>query len=265
VLERDPPPPRELRPEIPKELETICLKCLEKSPQERYHSAAALAAELERHLQGEVIDTTSLVPRLRRWHRREPELVARLGGLCLVALIAQFNFQILSSNRDYRLHYTIQGVLALWAVSAVVFQTMTRAGWQTDRVRVLWSAADILFVTIELKLFERVEHALPEGDPVVRFVATLLVGYPILVAASGLWFRVWLVWITTGMAMLAYLWLYLDAGIFRRGGTLTWHPSPDLEHSDIFLAGLLLIGYVVARQVKRILLLSQYYEHRPNA
>ena len=75
----------------------------------------------------------------------------------------------------------------------------------------LWSAADILFVTIELKLFERVEHALPEGDPVVRFVATLLVGYPILVAASGLWFRVWLVWITTGMAMLAYLWLYLDA------------------------------------------------------
>jgi hypothetical protein len=38
--------------------------------------------------------------------------------------------------------------------------------------------------------------------------------------------------------------------------------SPDLDHSDIFLAALLLTGYVVARQVKRILLLSQYYEHR---
>ena len=264
VLERDPSPPRELRPEIPKELETICLKCLEKSPQQRYPSAAALAEELERHLQGEVIDTTSLVPRLRRWHRREPELVARLGGLFLVALIAQFNYQVLLSNRDFRLHYTIQGVLALWAVSAVIFQMMTRAGWQSDRVRVLWSAADILFLTTEIKLFERVEYTFPDGDPVVRFVTTLLVGYPILVAASGLWWRVWLVWVTTGMAMLAYFWLYLDAAIFRRGGTLVLKPSPDLEHSNIFLAGLLLIGYVVARQVKRILLLSQYYEHRPN-
>jgi serine/threonine-protein kinase len=264
VLERDPQAPRELRPEIPKELETICLKCLEKNPEDRYPSAAALASELEKHLQGEVIDTTSLLPRLRRWHRREPELAARLGGLILIALIAQFNFQFLSEVRDFRHHYTIQGVLALWAVSAVVFQMMTRAGWQSDRVRVLQSAADIVFVTLEIKLFERVELAVPDGNPVVRFVTTLMVGYPILVAASGLWWRAWLVWATTAMAMAGYVWLYLDAAIFRRGGKLVWSPSPDLEHSNIFLAGLLLIGYVVARQVKRILLLSQYYEHRPN-
>jgi eukaryotic-like serine/threonine-protein kinase len=264
VLERDPPAPHELRPGIPKELETICLKCLEKNPKDRFPSAAALASELERHLQGEVIDTTSLLPRLRRWHRREPELVARLGGLFLVALIAQFNYYVLFELRDFRHHYTIQGVLALWAVSAVVFQMMTRAGWQADRVRVLQSAADILFVTLEIKLFERVEHTLPDGDPVVRFVTTLMVGYPILVAASGLWWRTWLVWTTTAMAMAAYVWLYFDAAISWRGGKFLWAPSPDLEHSKIFLAGLLLIGYVVARQVKRILLLSQYYEHRPN-
>ena len=223
-----------------------------------------MASELERHLQGEVIDTTSLLPRLRRWHRREPELAARLGGLFLVALIAQFNYYALEL-RDFRHHYTIQGVLALWAVSAVVFQTMTRAGWQADRVRVLQSAADILFVTLEIKLFERVEHTLPDGHPVVRFVTTLMVGYPILVAVSGLWWRTWLVWTTTAMAMTAYAWLYFDAAISWHGGKFLWAPSPDLEHSKIFLAGLLLVGYVVARQVKRILLLSQYYEHRPNA
>ncbi len=68
------------------------MKCLEKSPQDRYPSAAALADELDRYLQGEVIDATTLIPRLRRWNRREPELVARLGGLLLVALIAQFNY-----------------------------------------------------------------------------------------------------------------------------------------------------------------------------
>jgi eukaryotic-like serine/threonine-protein kinase len=265
VLERETTPPRELRPEIPKELETICLKCLEKSPQDRYPSAAALAAELDRFLKGEVIDTTSLIPRLRRWNRREPELVARLGGLSLVALIAQFNYLFLSATPNFRLHYTIQGVLALWAVSAVVFQMMMRRGWHSDRVRVLWSAADIVFLTIELKLFEQVEQAVLGGAPLVRFETTLLVGYPLLVAASGLWWRVRLVWITTILAMVAYSWLYVDAALVVRGGQLAWKPSPDLQHPNIFLAGLLLTGYVVARQVKRILLLSQYYEHRAQA
>ena len=65
--------------------------------------------------------------------------------------------------------------------------------------------------------------------------------------------------------MLAYSWLYIDAALAWRGGRLAWRPSPDLQHPNIFLAGLLLTGYVVARQVKRILLLSQYYEHRPVA
>jgi serine/threonine-protein kinase len=265
VLERETTPPREVRRDVPRELETICLKCLEKSPQDRYASAAALADELDRFLQGEVIDTTSLIPRLRRWNRREPELVARLGGLGLVALIAQFNYLFLSLAPDFRLHYTIEGVLGLWAVSAVVFQMMMRRGRHSDRVRVLWSAADIVFLTIELKLFEQVEQAALGGGPLVRFETTLLVGYPLLIAASGLWWRVRLVWVTTLLAMLAYTWLYVDAALVSRGGQLSWKPSPDLQHPNIFLAGLLLTGYVVARQVRRILLLSQYYENRPKA
>ena len=264
VLERDPVPPRDLRPGIPKELETICLKCLEKSPQDRYASAAALADELDRYRQGEVIDATTLIPRIRRWNRREPELVARLGGLLLVALIAQFNYHFLSPNRSFWLHCAIQTVLALWAISAVIFQAMLRSGWHPDRVRVLWSAADIALLSVELKLFEQLETA-AGGDQIVRVETTLLVGYPLLIAASGLWWRVNLVWITTALAMTAYGWLYIDAALRWHGGWVSLRPSPDLRHSDIFLAGLLLTGYVVARQVKRILLLSRYYEHRPAA
>ncbi len=56
---------------------------------------------------------------------------------------------------------------------------------------VFWSAADILFLTIELKLLD-------------RFESTLLVGYPLLIAASGLWWRVRLVWVTTLLALAAY-------------------------------------------------------------
>ena len=264
VLERDPIPPRELCPQVPKELETICLKCLEKSPQDRYASAAALADELDRFLQGEVIDATTLIPRLRRWNRREPELVARLGGLLLVALIAQFNYYFLSAQPDFWHHYTIQGVLALWAVSAVIFQAMLRSGWQSDRVRVLWSAADIALLTVELKLFEQLLRT-SALDAEVRVETTLLVGYPLLIAASGLWWRVNIVWITTALAMAAYTWLYIDAAVQWRAGRIAWNPSPDLQHPNIFLAALFLTGYVVARQVRRILLLSRYYEHRQAA
>ena len=46
VLDTDPAPPRKIRPDVPLDLETICLKCLEKSPERRYHSARELAEDL---------------------------------------------------------------------------------------------------------------------------------------------------------------------------------------------------------------------------
>lgn len=55
VRNRDPVPPRILQPGVPKDLETICLKCLEKRPQDRYASAEALAGDLENFLAGESI------------------------------------------------------------------------------------------------------------------------------------------------------------------------------------------------------------------
>jgi serine/threonine-protein kinase len=140
-------------------------------------------------------------------------------------------------------------VLALWAGSAVAFQVLLRRGWRSDRVRVLWSASDIVFLTLELKLLGRVE-------------TTLLVGYPLLIAASGLWWRVPLVWITTLMAMVAYGALYLDSALQWQAGQLYWKPRASLQYPNIFLAALLLAGYIVVRQLKRMLALSRYYEHR---
>jgi serine/threonine-protein kinase len=86
----------------------------------------------------------------------------------------------------------------------------------------------------------------------------VVVGYPLLVAASGLWFQVRLVWFTTLLAEVAYGVLLLDA--WARG-------VPDLHDQwpNIFMAALLVTGFVVAQQVKRLWALSFYYEHREEA
>jgi serine/threonine protein kinase len=88
VLHKEPPPPRQLRAGIPADLETTCLKCLAKEPARRYPSAAALAEDLHRFLNGEPISARPVGPaeRAYRWCRRNPT-VAALLTLVLLALV----------------------------------------------------------------------------------------------------------------------------------------------------------------------------------
>jgi serine/threonine-protein kinase len=249
VLERDPIPPRELAGGVPRDLETICLKCLEKMPEDRYPTAQALADELERYLRGEIVAATGVFQRLRRWTRREPEVVSRAGGLLIVAILTEFNHRVFAPLHSRSVHYQVQGTLLFWAISAFVFQILWKKGCRSDLIGMLWSTTDIVFLTVALKLLNRPE-------------STLLVGYPLLIAASGLWFRMGLVWFTTMLAIAGYLSIYAGVALDWSTPFPSWADRGNLQFPNIFIACLLLTGFVVARQVKRILALGRYYENR---
>jgi WD40 repeat protein/serine/threonine protein kinase/tetratricopeptide (TPR) repeat protein len=92
VIAEEPVPPLRLQPKVPRDLETVCLKCLRKEPSRRYPTAAALAEDLHRFQAGEPIQArpVGLLERGRKWACRRPALAALIGVsaaalLCLVA------------------------------------------------------------------------------------------------------------------------------------------------------------------------------------
>ena len=243
VLERDPTPPRELRPEVPKELETICLKCLEKSPQDRYPSAAALADELDRYLQGEVIDATTLDPAapplepsraragrpagrpLARRPDRSVQLLLRIGQPGFLAPLHD-------PGRPRPLgrlgrHFPGDDALGLACRSGPRALVGGRHRVPHDRAQA---------VRANRSQARRSDADGACRDHLARGLSPPDRGLGALVARQarldhdGAW------------RCCAYVWLYVDAALRWRAGRLVWKPSPDLQHPNIFLAALFLTG-----------------------
>jgi serine/threonine protein kinase len=100
-LTDDPPSPRKLNRHLPFDLETICLKCLEREPNRRYSTALELAQEFDRFLAGEPIVSRPLsrTERAVRWMRRKPALATALGLLLVLAIAGPVTAMRIESQR----------------------------------------------------------------------------------------------------------------------------------------------------------------------
>jgi hypothetical protein len=115
VINDDPVSPRSSNPAVDRDIDTICLRCLEKDPGRRYGSAAALAEVLRRYLDCKPITARPVGAPERpwRWARRKPALSGALGGMALllvaIAAIATFSAGRLKVERDAVLKKTARG------------------------------------------------------------------------------------------------------------------------------------------------------------
>jgi WD40 repeat protein/serine/threonine protein kinase len=100
VINDDPVPPSKLRPKLPRDLETVCLKCLQKDPLKRYATAGELADDLGRFLRGEAILARPLSPFARgwKWVRRHPAVTA-FAATAAVAVLAVVGVLVASNNK----------------------------------------------------------------------------------------------------------------------------------------------------------------------
>lgn len=108
VLHSEPIDPRSLNPSVPRDLETICTKCLQKEPSHRYHSAQELADELARFLRKEPIRSRPITfgERAWRWSRRNPALanlavlLALVFALGFAGTLWQWRHAVSSARRE---------------------------------------------------------------------------------------------------------------------------------------------------------------------
>ncbi len=107
IREAEPTSPRNLNPSVPRDLDTICVRCLHKDPRRRYPSAQALANDLDHFLEGRPIQArpVSLIEHAWRWCRRQP-VIASLAATLFLTVIGSFLglLTLLRRSDDLRAH-----------------------------------------------------------------------------------------------------------------------------------------------------------------
>jgi WD40 repeat protein/tRNA A-37 threonylcarbamoyl transferase component Bud32 len=194
VIGRPPEPARKINPRVHRDLETICLKCLDKLPRRRYGSAEDLAKDLERWLSGEPISARPVrrPERLWRWCRRNPAvalltaavtallLAGAAGGGVAAVYFARLAEQARGAEADSRRHLVQQYIAnserladegdlcaaLAWMAEALDLDRGTADREEADRMALhslLWHAPQLLDVWVLPELANPGRAASPDG------------------------------------------------------------------------------------------------------
>lgn len=117
VLHNEPAAPRQLQPRLPRDAETICMKCLEKQPTRRYASALEIAEDLHRFQEGSPIHARppSSLERFTAWMRRHPTTAA-LGTLLTATILAGLLGFLIQLQREHHLRSVTQATVLVRAL-----------------------------------------------------------------------------------------------------------------------------------------------------
>ncbi len=146
VINEEPPSLRLLNPTVPRDLQTICLKCLGKAPANRYADGCELGADLGRFLANEPIHArpASRTVRLMRWSRRRPGSATFIVALMLFAVGGTLAAFAINSGRERALHAEGDARDQLWRANLAHAESArrnNRAGARTEALRAIADAA----------------------------------------------------------------------------------------------------------------------------
>ena len=184
---------------IPRDLETICMKCLDARPEERYQNAGELADELRRYADREPIAARpiSTVRRILRWSRQQPGLAVTWIAVTIfyayhLACVYLLGYYNLAVREHLRFHLAATVVAVVWVIGAYSFQRLLV--WTSGSRWPLFG-----WVTMEVALLTLL---LSTG---LAATSALVLMYFVLVAASVLRFQPVLVAYVTLLCVAAYL------------------------------------------------------------
>jgi serine/threonine-protein kinase len=245
IIGREPRYPRQVNPKVPRGLELICLKCLAKSPDQRYASAAALADDLERYVRQEplAVRPPGVYQRVEQWARRRPALASRLTVFTVFYLVELRNY--FYGVVDWTFHWQMSGLVATWVAVSAVCEWFVERPRATLTPRFIWGGLDqLIFLVMLLKVADGATSG-------------LVAAYPLLIAGSALWFHVRFVSFMTACSLVSYGILVLD--FYYRRTELQGKFDTGFTRHVLFAVSLVVLGAIVSSLVNRLRMLSKFY------
>ncbi|WP_158261234.1 MULTISPECIES: serine/threonine-protein kinase [Pirellulaceae] len=235
----NPVSPRKLNWSVPRPLETICLKCMHKTPAARYRSMKELAADLQSYLQHEPIRAKPLGmgERIIYWARRKPGLASTLACVLLFFIYHVISSYILHEPVSARPWFRVASVLfaIAFSVAAWFFQRMYEKPSTRNAAIYAWMTWNFVLLTGLLFL-------------VHGAASPLSLIYLLLVAASATLYEKGLVGYTMTLAAAGYLTHVIVGATLRPVGYVDFFDATVMMMSILILG---MIQYFVVRRIRR--------------